>query len=217
MVNGKDIGEGLWLSISDLARLRGITKGPLSRRVKRLEEGGFIATKSGERGQKLVNVAEFDLAAERTVDAVRASNGRKARKRVVPVADKAVEVDKPRAPSVGDGDDDFFSPVLAHEQARKVAYQADLAKLNRDERLGKLIPIEKIADAATQCAEALVRVIDQLPARADEVATAVAKDGEAGARAFLRSVVRDMRERMADEMQRLAAMSGDAPGSEKLS
>jgi hypothetical protein len=40
----------------------------------------------------------------------------------------------------------------------------------------------------------------------------VAKEGEAGARAFLRSVARDMRERMADEMQRLAAMNGDASG-----
>jgi hypothetical protein len=84
--------------------------------------------------------------------------------------------------------------------------------LQRDEKLGKLLPIEKIAEAAAQCAEALNRVIDQLPARADEIASAVAKEGEAGARAFLRSVARDMRERMADEMQRLAAMSGEASG-----
>lgn len=212
MVQGNDNGEGLWLSISDLARLRGITKGPLSRRVKRLEEGGFIATKTGERGAKLINVAEFDRAAERTIDAVRAQNGRRARKRLVLVVDDAADADKTHAPSVGDDGDDDFSPVLAKEQARKVAYQADLAKLQRDEKLGKLLPIEKIADAAASCADALNRVIDQLPARADEIASAVAKEGEAGARAFLRSVARDMRERMADEMQRLAAMSGEAPG-----
>ncbi|WP_296713150.1 winged helix-turn-helix domain-containing protein [Rhodoblastus sp.] len=206
MVKGSDNDEWLWLNISDLARLRGITKGPLSRRVKRLEEGGFIATKTGERGQKLVNVAEFDLAAERTVDAIRAQNGRKPRKGPAPVADKAM------SPPMGDGEDDDFSPVLAKEQARRVAYQADLAKLQRDEKLGKLLPIENIAEAAAQCAEALNRVIDQLPARADEIAAAVAKDGEAGVRNFLRSVARDMRERLADEMQRLATMSGEAPG-----
>jgi hypothetical protein len=82
--------------------------------VKRLEEGGFIATKTGERGQKLVNVAEFDRAAERTVDAIRAQNGRKARRRSAPIADKAL------APPMGDGEDEF-SPILAHEQARRVA------------------------------------------------------------------------------------------------
>jgi DNA-binding MarR family transcriptional regulator len=205
MVKGSDNDEGLWLNISDLARLRGITKGPLSRRVTRLEENGLITTKVGERGQKLVNVAEFDLAAERTVDAIRAQNGLKGRKRSAPIADKAL------APPMGDGENEF-SPILAHEQARRVAYMADLAKLRRDEKLGTLLPTEKIAEAAAQCAEALNRIIDQLPGRADEIASAVAKDGESGVRNFLRSVVRDMRERLADEMQRLATMSGEAPG-----
>jgi hypothetical protein len=157
------------------------------------------------RGQKLVNVAEFDLAAERTVDAIRAQNGLKGRKRSAPIADKAL------APPMGDGENEF-SPILAHEQARRVAYMADLAKLRRDEKLGTLLPTEKIAEAAAQCAEALNRIIDQLPGRADEIASAVAKDGESGVRNFLRSVVRDMRERLADEMQRLATMSGEAPG-----
>jgi hypothetical protein len=157
------------------------------------------------RGQKLVNVAEFDLAAERTVDAIRAQNGLKGRKRSAPIADKAL------APPMGDGENEF-SPILAHEQARRVAYMADLAKLRRDEKLGTLLPIEKIAEAAAQCTEALNRIIDQLPGRADEIASAVAKDGESGVRNFLRSVVRDMRERLADEMQRLATMSGEAPG-----
>jgi DNA-binding IscR family transcriptional regulator len=184
-----------WLPVTDLAKAQKVSKQALSKRVLRLEGQGLLTTKLGPRGQKLVNVGEFDRVAEETLDAKQAQNGRKS-----------------RAAAPDDGGDDFFSPILAREQARKVAYQADLAKLNRDERLGKLLPIEKIADAAAQCAEALVRVIDQLPARADEVASAVAKDGEAGARAFLRSVARDMRERMADEMQRLAAMSGEAPG-----
>jgi hypothetical protein len=89
---------------------------------------------------------------------------------------------------------------------------ADLAKLRRDEKLGTLLPIENIAEAAAQCAEALNRVIDQLPARADEFAAAVAKEGASGVRAFLRSIARDMRERLADEMQRLATMSGEASG-----
>jgi DNA-binding IscR family transcriptional regulator len=183
-----------WLPVTDLARARKISKQALSKRVLRLEGQGLLTTKLGPRGQKLVNVGEFDRVAEETLDAKQAQNGRRSR----------------AAPD--DCGDDVFSPILAKEQARKVAYQADLAKLQRDEKLGKLLPIEKIADAAAQCAEALVRVIDQLPARADEIASAVAKEGEAGARAFLRSVARDMRERMADEMQRLAAMSGETPG-----
>jgi DNA-binding MarR family transcriptional regulator len=184
-----------WLPVTDLARARKVSKQALSKRVLRLEGQGLLTTKLGPRGQKLVNVGEFDRIAEETLDAKQAQNGRKS-----------------SAAAPDDSGDEPFSPVLAREQARKVAYQADLAKLQRDEKLGKLLPIENIAEAAAQCAEALNRVIDQLPARADEIASAVAKEGEAGARAFLRSVARDMRERMADEMQRLAAMSGEAPG-----
>jgi DNA-binding MarR family transcriptional regulator len=133
-----------WLPVTDLARARKVSKQALSKRVLRLEGQGLLTTKLGPRGQKLVNVGDFDRVAEETLDAKQAQNGRKS-----------------RAAVPHDGGDDVFSPVLAHEQARKVAYQADLAKLNRDERLGKLLPIEKIADAAAQCAEALVRVIDQ--------------------------------------------------------
>jgi hypothetical protein len=35
------------------------------------------------------------------------------------------------------------------------------------------------------CAGAIVRAIEQMPARAEEIAAAVAKDGAAGARGFL--------------------------------
>jgi DNA-binding MarR family transcriptional regulator len=184
-----------WLPITDLAKARKVSKQALSKRVLRLEGQGLVTTKTGARGQKLVNVGEFDRAAVDATDAVGAQNGRKA-----------------KAPPMGDGDDDPFSPVLAREQARKVAYQADIAKLDRDERLGRLLPIENIAVAAAQCAEALNRMIDQLPGRADEIAAAVAKEGVSGVRALLRSVARDMRERLADEMQRLATMSGEASG-----
>ena len=49
----------------------------------------------------------------------------------------------------------------------------------------KLIPVEGVSRAMEACAGAIVRAIEQMPARAEEIAAAVAKDGAAGARGFL--------------------------------
>jgi DNA-binding MarR family transcriptional regulator len=180
--------EGLWRTISELARAKGITKGPLSRRVTRLEECGLLTTRPGERGTKLVNVAEFDRVAGETKDAVRELNGR---------TGKAVQED-PAALVPGD-------PILSREQARRAAYEADLKKLDLDERLGKLLPIEGVQAAAARMAEGLVRVIDQFPTRADEIAAAVAKNGTVGARDCLRAMARDLRNKLASEARLLEA------------
>jgi hypothetical protein len=172
---------GLWLTVSDLARLLGVSKQAVSKRVNRLEALGAIKTWPGERGMKLVNVAEFDKASGRTGDAVRQRNGRAALRPVNP--------------------NDL---VLSEQQARRAAYDADLKKLELDERLGKVLAIDDVETAVTLIAEALVRKIDQLPSFADEVASAVARDGAQGARGILRKVALTLRTLLADEMCKLS-------------
>lgn len=181
--------DGLWVSVSDLAARKGVTKQTIAEKVARLEAQGLLSTRPGKGRAKLVNLAEFDRAIGETGDAIREMAAASARPSAAPM---------PVAP---DGAD----PILAKEQARRVAYQADLAKLDLDERLGKLLPVEHVTAAMVRCAEALTRTLEQMPTRADDLAAAVAKEGVTGARAFLRAMARDMRALLAREMRLLEA------------
>jgi DNA-binding IscR family transcriptional regulator len=73
-----DESPGEWLSVSALARALGVDKAAVSRRVARLEAAGALSTRAGERGTKLINHDEFNLAVEMTKDAIRETNGRAA-------------------------------------------------------------------------------------------------------------------------------------------
>ena len=184
-----------WLTISDLARERGVDKSAVSRRVARMEGLGLVTTRVQGKA-KLVNLAEFNRAAASTVDGVRELNGRGAT----------------GPPDAGAPNSD--DPVLAREQARRVGYSADLAKLDLDERLGRLVEVEAVRLSLETCALELVRVIDQLPARADALAAAVAKEGVAGLRAALRAVARAWRDTLARAAERFA--SGESLGESEL-
>jgi len=192
------VGAGLWVSVSDLAARKGVTKQTISERVAKLVRDGLIETKPGPGRAKLVNLAAYDKAVGETGDAAKAIGA------LTKATIRAQEQGE-AAPSSG-GDH-----VLAREQARRAAYEADLAKLRLDEKLGRLLPIEDVEASMVRCAEALTRAFDQLPTRADDLAAAVAKDGVNGARAFLKVVARDTRAVLAKEMRLLDKDEPDEP------
>ena len=177
--------EGLgWASISELARLRGVDKAAISRRVARLAAQGLLTTRTGKQGTKLVNIAEFDRAAGEATDAVRELNGRGAT--------------APPAPGLA------TDPILSREQARRAAYDADLKKLDLEERLGRIAPLDRVRRATAEFTQSLARVIDMLPARVEEILAAGAKDGVNGARAVAKMIARELREEMAKTMAAIA-------------
>ena len=65
-----------WATVSELARIRGVDKSAVSRRVARLEEQGLLATRQGAGRAKLVRVEEYDRVVAETGDAVLEANGR---------------------------------------------------------------------------------------------------------------------------------------------
>jgi DNA-binding MarR family transcriptional regulator len=168
---------GLVLTIADIARRKGVSKQAVSKRVARLEAIGALTTHPGPRGTVLVSLAEYDRAVGETSELAYAQ--------------------APAKPADAEH-------VYTREQAREKAYKADLAKLDLDERLGKLVAVEALASAAGAVAEAMVRAIDQMPGRADDLAAAVGKDGTTGARAALKTIARELRETLARELARLA-------------
>jgi hypothetical protein len=173
-----------FLMITELAKLKGVDEAAISRRVGRLVAQGLLKVRRGPKGSKLVNVAEFDRVIEMAGDAVNEMNGR-------------------AASSPAD-------PILAREQARKTAIAADLAQLELDKRLGLLLPLDEARQAARNCAERLRRSVEQMPSRAEEVASGLAKDSpfaraplEAlrsdpqGARTFFKALAREQLAEMA--------------------
>jgi DNA-binding Lrp family transcriptional regulator len=188
MDSGVD-APALWLSVSALAAQLGISRQALSKRVDRLKAQGLIRPRPGPRNAVEINVAEFDRVIGETTDLARSTT-------------------HTAAPAVAATEKEPRGFVYTVEQARRVAYQADIAKLDLDERLGKLLPVSEVESAMVRVAEAMVRQIDQLPSRADDIATAVGVNGVNGARAALKAFARDLRETLARELKLLDASDG---------
>ncbi|KFC63989.1 MarR family protein [Bosea sp. LC85] len=180
--NDPNTAGAAWVSVSDLARLKGLSKAAVSERVKGLVAKGQLSTKPGKGKVVLVNLAAFDRVIGETTDLARAAGAETRRQHSAP----------PQA--------DPTAPIYTAEQARHMAYKAESARLDLEERQGKILPIADIAQAVTVAAEALARAIETLPSLADDIAAAVAQSGSAGARTLLKTKARETRELMTLEL-----------------
>ena len=181
-----DEGEGLWLSVAELGRARGISRQSAAERVGRLERLGQLTTRPGAGRSKLVNLAEFDRATADTVDGVRAING----------GGSLVSSPAASAPIVS------TDPVLVKEQARRAAYDADLKRLDLLERLGILVQVDRLREDTTEIAGHMLRALDRLPSKLDEM-MAVCGQGPAAGRRFLRDLGIELRTVIATNLQDL--------------
>ena len=184
-----------WLTVSELARVRGVDKAAISRRVARLEAAGALTTRPGPRGSKLVNAAEFARAVEDLTDTVREANGR-------------------RAAAARDGDGAApRDPVYARQLARRVKIQADTAQFQLDLLKGDLVRLSDFSAGARMHGETLARRIDHMiPEWSDELAAVVAKNGTTGLRAALKGKASELRGALAEAFAALAA----APAEEGM-
>lgn len=181
-----DLLDGLWLSVSEIARQKGKSRQAIAKRVDSLVEAGLIETRPGDGGTKLVNLAQFDRAVGETGDAFK---------------ETAAET---RAESEAD-EVSPASPVLRDHQSRAAKYSADLKFLDLEERLGRLLPVEVLKEAGIKAGESIVRIIDRLPTYADVISNASVKDGPQGARGVLKEVARELRAAIAEAMGVMAA------------
>jgi DNA-binding MarR family transcriptional regulator len=102
-----------WASITELAEVKGRNKSAISRRVARLEEAGLLRTRRGPKGEKLVNIEAFDRLVASHGDAVQEMNGMRA-----------------------SADSD---PILSREQAKRAAADAEMKRMDLEERRGRIL------------------------------------------------------------------------------
>jgi len=184
--------DEIWLGISELARLKGVDKSWISRRVAALEELGKIEPRDGPNRAKLINLAQFDRAVGETTDLAKEQAAVTARAN----RNDAADDDAPGGAATAD-------PRYADAQRRKVHYEAGMKALEYGERTGQLVAIGQVETVIAEIAEELAQPIRQLPTRADELAAVAVRDGAAGVRVMLREVAHALLKAMAQALRRL--------------
>lgn len=174
-------GGGVWITCADLARRRNVSRAAITKRVGQLEAEGKIATRR-EGKSRMVELAEFDRAVGEVGDAVK---------------EQAAQTTKGSTPT----------PVMRDAQTERAQYEARLKALDLAERQRALLPIKGahgIEAAAAEIGVVLARDLDDLAGYADDIATAVSKDGVAGARRLLKEIAVKVRRQVAESLSQIA-------------
>lgn len=162
------------MTISDLAEAKGLGRSAVSERVLRLEKQGLITTRPGKGKQKLVNLAEFDRV-------------------IGQVADLGREQGAATKRGAGDDDGGGASSAYTREQARRMAYLAEMARLDLDERKGELVKVSELRPVITAAGEATAKAIDSLLFDEDEIRRAAQGEDEMALRSTLKAIARRIR------------------------
>ena len=189
--------DGLWLTLTELAKREGIAKSVASERVTAFEAAGHIKTKPGPRRAKLIELGQYLEAKRLTGDAAKEAGA----------VTKSLDLVSPPAPDTLAEPAPSASPAYRDVQAREKQIASYLKELELRERLGELIRASEVIDAVQKCGETIVRVIDRLPSNADAMAASVAKDGTLGARARLKDCARDLRKALVVALRDLAKLA----------
>lgn len=182
---------GLWVTITELAERKGVTKQTISEKVQRFEGDGLITTRRGPGRQKLVNLAEYDRVAGEVTDLAR---------------EQAAATVRARREEA-DGARPTAEKTRTDAERQKALYDAGLRALDYGERVGKLLPIEGatgVAEAMAQAAERMVRAL-KVSHRANELHGVALKDGEVGVRRLLKAIELELRAAIGREMRLIEA------------
>ncbi|MDK4713003.1 winged helix-turn-helix domain-containing protein [Rhizobium sp. CNPSo 4039] len=185
--------DGVWVTVSELARRKNITRQTALERVTRLEKDGLLETRRDGRS-RLVEMATFDRLVGQTGNAYREQGAETKRSA------------EQQAPA---------SAALRDAQSERAQYEAKLKALDLAERTGALVPVRGehgIEAALLKVTEAIVRDLGAPMNWVSEILETV-REGEPALRRLLRRKIHEQRETIAN---RLTAIAGDAAEAEKL-
>lgn len=183
--------DGLWLSISELAARKGVTKQSISEKVARLVAAGRLTVRPGKGKTKLISVAQYDLAVGEVGDGARELGAE---------TKAALAGLTPAAPTKGQSD----SGRLRDEQTRDKAYAADIRFIQLQRMKGELLEVAEFDAVAEDAASRIGDILDGLQARDSELTAIAVKEGENGMRAALKRIVRAQREAAVKAMKDMA-------------
>lgn len=183
--------DGVWLTIAELAKRKGISRQSASERINRLEQDGLIATRRDGRS-RLVELATFDRAVGQTGNAYREQGAETKRE----------TTEQPTA-------------ALRDAQTQRAQYESKLKALDYAERTGQLVPIKGDHGVETALVKATEVIIRELGAPLNWVSEILdtVRDGEPALRRLLRKKIHKQREVIS---ARLTAVAGEAAEAERV-
>jgi hypothetical protein len=203
-MDGPDQLDGLWLSISEVARRRNVTPAAVWKRCQRLLRDGKIEMRPGRGRERLVNLAAFDRAVGEVTDLARQRGADMVRG--LPLDGESIAA--PAGTAAG-------GQTFSAAQRQSMVYQAGLRSLEYGERRGALLPIDGehgVAKAAQLAGEALTAAVARLPLRAGELVAVGSAEGEIGVRRLLKDIGRELLAVYAKSLNEIAAAANDADG-----
>ncbi len=223
-ISASDTNGGPWLSVSDLAKAKGVTKQTISEKVARLVRDRGLQTRPGSSGVKLVNVAQYDrlvgetsdlskVQAASTVRALRADDGADS---ALPQTAAAVSTLPQSAAASQSGiaspQKDGSGETFSEAQKRKTQYEAAIKALDFGERSAQLVAIDEVKSVIERMLEPQLAAIDALALRADEIAAAAVRDGVGGVRLVLKDAVFKLKATVAASWRDLETLGKEHDG-----
>lgn len=175
------------LAVSEIAKRDGISRQAVSKRVKDLVSTHGLTVRRGLSGVVLaVNVVQYDLLRERYGDQSQ-----------VRVRKDPTSV--PPGPPVVD------SRSYDEATRRRAWLEMEKRRLEVAELRGQLLRKDRYEEAVGACGDELIRVIEQLPQKADALAVELGCDDVHSVRRALKQLARELRGDLAKKFEALAA------------
>lgn len=177
--------NGAFMSVTDLARATGVSKQAISKTLAR--HGARIPTRM-DGMRKLVDVDAFDRVRGAETDPSQALRNR-AVPRGHPAAHAADTLPaEPRTEGKG------AQLEFSQHRAKRESFDAELSRIALEQKMGKLVPVTAVTDAMVACAQKMVRIIDQMPSKAEDQAV----------RAILKQIGIDLRRELYESLKTTA-------------
>ncbi|WP_313194614.1 winged helix-turn-helix domain-containing protein [Shinella zoogloeoides] len=187
---------GVWVSVADLAKRKGVTRQSASERIAKLERDGLIVTRREGRS-KLVELATYDRVVGQVGDVFREQAAET----------KQAATREPQA-----------SGPLRDAQAERAQYEAKLKALDFAERTGQVVAVRGphgVETAMIRIVEQIVRELQQPFDWIPDLIEASSK-GEPAMRRVLRKKIHEQRQAISAKMTAILgeALDAEAAGVE---
>lgn len=176
--------SGHYMSVTDLAGARGVSKQAISKTLSR-HAAQVPTRKDGVR--LMVDVEAFDRVTGAETEPSQALRNRD--RMVPPPVGRAAPPSEPaRAPGA------IAQQAFSVHRARREQSEAELSRIALEQKMGKLVPVTAVTDAMVACAQKMVRIIDQMPSKAEDQAV----------RAILKQIGIDLRRELYESLKTTA-------------
>ena len=194
-MTNKTADETLMWTPGEVAERDGTSTQRVTSWVRRFAAAGQLEIQRDNKGRiAKFNIAQFDQLYERCWDLTRIRRGNKAR--VDKLADAA-------------GSDTEYAAVhdgsLTEARRRVTWLDVERRRLDLAQRKGELLTTESVVAATNEAGAVVVESIDGLDRNAEGLNEAAQRDGENGVRTLLRKIAHDLRTKLADTFDTMAA------------